>query len=89
MWCKVGLTELRLSVFHPYIVCIVAVVSAMVVMLHGIVPASFAGLALAYSSQLTGILQYTVRLAVETESRFTSVQRMDTYIKVAYSKVYN
>ena len=59
-----------------------AVTSGLVVALHGVVPAAFAGLALAFSGQLAGTLQYTVRLATETEARFISVQRMHTYFQV-------
>lgn len=33
-------------------------------------------------SQLTGLFQFTVRLASETEARFTSVERIHHYIKV-------
>lgn len=32
--------------------------------------------------QLTGLFQFTVRLASETEARFTSVERINHYIKV-------
>lgn len=64
-------------------VCIMGTTAGLIVSLHGLIPAAFAGLALAYSSQLTGILQNTVRWASETESRFTSVQRMHTYLQVS------
>nr|QST14989.1 ABCC5 protein [Diaphanosoma celebensis] len=62
-------------------VCGMAVTAGLVVALHGVVPAAFAGLALAFSGQLAGTLQYTVRLANETEARFISVQRMHTYFQ--------
>lgn len=32
--------------------------------------------------QLTGLFQFTVRLLTETEARFTSVERINHYIKV-------
>lgn len=32
--------------------------------------------------QLTGLFQFTVRLLAETEARFTSVERINHYIKV-------
>ena len=35
-----------------------------------------------FDFQLTGLFQFTVRLASETEARFTSVERIDHYIKV-------
>ena len=60
------------------------ITAGLVVTLRGVIPAAFAGLALAYSSQLTGILQNTVRWASETESRFTSVQRLHTYLQVSW-----
>ncbi|GFS03367.1 multidrug resistance-associated protein 5 [Elysia marginata] len=40
---------------------------------------AMAGLALAFSLQMSGLFQFTARLAVETEARFTSVQRMLEY----------
>lgn len=56
--------------------------------LRGSVEASFAGLALAYAAQLSGIFQYTVRLSTETEARFTSVQRISNYTKVGKLLLY-
>ncbi|XP_065575833.1 ATP-binding cassette sub-family C member 5-like isoform X12 [Artemia franciscana] len=50
--------------------------AAMVLAFHGQTDAAYAGLVLAYAAQLGGMLQYTVRLAAETESRFTSFQRL-------------
>ncbi|KAJ8340233.1 hypothetical protein SKAU_G00348660 [Synaphobranchus kaupii] len=38
------------------------------------------GLALSYTIQLTGMLQYVVRLSTELEARFTSVERLQEYI---------
>ncbi|KAJ8340242.1 hypothetical protein SKAU_G00348750 [Synaphobranchus kaupii] len=38
------------------------------------------GLALSYTIQLTGTLQYTVKLSTELEARFTSVERLQEYI---------
>ena len=56
--------------------------------LRGAVDASFAGLALAYATQLSGIFQYTVRLSTETEARFTSVQRLNDCSKVSDIYIY-
>ncbi|XP_070166360.1 ATP-binding cassette sub-family C member 5-like isoform X2 [Polyergus mexicanus] len=42
---------------------------------------AFAGLAMAYATQMTGIFQYTVRLMSETEVRFISVERISYYLK--------
>uniref|UniRef100_A0AAQ4P4I1 ATP-binding cassette sub-family C member 5 n=1 Tax=Gasterosteus aculeatus aculeatus TaxID=481459 RepID=A0AAQ4P4I1_GASAC len=41
---------------------------------------SLKGLALSYTMQLTGLLQYTVRQATEVEARFNSVERLQEYI---------
>uniref|UniRef100_A0A3Q1G7M3 ATP-binding cassette, sub-family C (CFTR/MRP), member 12 n=1 Tax=Acanthochromis polyacanthus TaxID=80966 RepID=A0A3Q1G7M3_9TELE len=38
------------------------------------------GLALSYTIQLTGLLQYVVRQATEVEARFNSVERLQEYI---------
>lgn len=63
------------------------ITGGLVVGLRGMIPPAFAGLALAYAGQLTGILQNTVRWASETESRFTSVQRMQTSLQVYYAHI--
>uniref|UniRef100_A0A8C6TDA5 Si:ch211-221f10.2 n=1 Tax=Neogobius melanostomus TaxID=47308 RepID=A0A8C6TDA5_9GOBI len=42
---------------------------------------AYAGLAISYAVQLTGLFQFTVRLLAETEARFTSVERISHYIK--------
>ena len=45
---------------------------------HSMNPA-LAGLALSYSVQMSGLFQFTARLFIETEARFTSVQRILKY----------
>ncbi|XP_058238228.1 ATP-binding cassette sub-family C member 12 isoform X1 [Hemibagrus wyckioides] len=45
-----------------------------------VVNPSLKGLALSYTIQLTGILQYVVRLSTEVEAKFTSVERLQEYI---------
>ncbi|KAJ4947567.1 hypothetical protein JOQ06_009602 [Pogonophryne albipinna] len=42
---------------------------------------SLKGLALSYTIQLTGVLQYVVRQSTEVEARFNSVERLQEYIK--------
>ncbi|KAF5904416.1 multidrug resistance-associated protein 9, partial [Clarias magur] len=41
---------------------------------------SLKGLAISYTIQLTGMLQYVVRLSTEVEAKFTSVERLQEYI---------
>uniref|UniRef100_A0AAQ5XR03 ATP-binding cassette sub-family C member 5 n=1 Tax=Amphiprion ocellaris TaxID=80972 RepID=A0AAQ5XR03_AMPOC len=43
---------------------------------------SLKGLAISYTIQLTGMLQYVVRQATEVEARFNSVERLQEYITV-------
>lgn len=65
-----------------FAVCVTSCTALLALFLRGAVDASFAGLALAYAAQLSGIFQYTVRLSTETEARFTSVQRLSDCSKV-------
>ncbi|GFN86327.1 multidrug resistance-associated protein 5, partial [Plakobranchus ocellatus] len=44
---------------------------------------ALAGLALSYCVQMSGLLQFTTRLAVETEARLTSAQRMLEYCNIS------
>ncbi|XP_054464309.1 ATP-binding cassette sub-family C member 12 isoform X2 [Anoplopoma fimbria] len=55
---------------------------ALFVVLSGndVISSSLKGLALSYTIQLTGLLQYTVRQATEVEARFNSVERLQEYI---------
>ncbi|XP_078581936.1 ATP-binding cassette sub-family C member 5-like [Branchiostoma floridae x Branchiostoma japonicum] len=53
----------------------------LVVLFQGTTPASQAGLVLTYALQIAGNLQYLVRTTAETESTFTSVERLRHYIK--------
>lgn len=48
---------------------------------------AFAGLAMAYATQMTGVFQYTVRLMSETEVRFISVERISYYLKVEFISI--
>ncbi|XP_023933084.1 multidrug resistance-associated protein 5-like [Lingula anatina] len=46
-----------------------------------IMPPALAGLALSYAIQMTGLFQFTIRLSIESEARFTSVERIQHYIQ--------
>ncbi|XP_059848901.1 ATP-binding cassette sub-family C member 12 [Hypanus sabinus] len=50
------------------------------------IPASNKGLALSYAVQLTGLLQMCIRMGIETESRFLSVERIMEYILTGVSE---
>uniref|UniRef100_A0A671FZU3 ATP-binding cassette sub-family C member 5 n=1 Tax=Rhinolophus ferrumequinum TaxID=59479 RepID=A0A671FZU3_RHIFE len=62
-------------------IALITTTGLMVVLMHGQIPPAYAGLAISYAVQLTGLFQFTVRLASETEARFTSVERINHYIK--------
>ncbi|ELW46895.1 Multidrug resistance-associated protein 5 [Tupaia chinensis] len=56
-------------------IALITTTGLMIVLMHGQIPPAYAGLAIAYA------VQFTVRLASETEARFTSVERINHYIK--------
>ncbi|XP_070510894.1 ATP-binding cassette sub-family C member 5-like isoform X3 [Cardiocondyla obscurior] len=58
--------------------CIIAL---LVISFKNEISPAFAGLAMAYATQMTGVFQYTVRLMSETEMRFISVERISYYLK--------
>ncbi|KAM6924039.1 ATP-binding cassette sub-family C member 5 [Xenentodon cancila] len=62
-------------------ISLITSVALLIVFMHNQIPAAYAGLAISYAVQLTGLFQFTVRLLTETEARFTSVERINHYIK--------
>uniref|UniRef100_A0A4D5R9Z5 ABC protein, subfamily ABCC n=1 Tax=Scolopendra viridis TaxID=118503 RepID=A0A4D5R9Z5_SCOVI len=76
--CGMRWLALRLDLL---VVSITVITGLFVVLTHGHVSPAYAGLAMAYAAQLTGLFQYTVRLCTETEARFTSVERIHGYIQ--------
>ena len=70
--------RLRLDLFSTSMVTVSA---GLVLILHlyvGIEPA-LSGLVLSYSTQLTGLLQYTTRVMAQVDALFTSVERLQHY----------
>ncbi|XP_057203387.1 multidrug resistance-associated protein 5 [Triplophysa rosa] len=76
--CAMRWLAVRLDVIS---VALISITALMIVLMHGNIPPAYAGLAISYAVQLTGLFQFTVRLASETEARFTSVERINHYIK--------
>uniref|UniRef100_A0A672RNK1 ATP-binding cassette, sub-family C (CFTR/MRP), member 5 n=1 Tax=Sinocyclocheilus grahami TaxID=75366 RepID=A0A672RNK1_SINGR len=76
--CAMRWLAVRLDVIC---VALISITALMIVLMHGQIPPAYAGLAISYAVQLTGLFQFTVRLASETEARFTSVERIHHYIK--------
>ncbi|XP_061690972.1 ATP-binding cassette sub-family C member 5 isoform X1 [Syngnathoides biaculeatus] len=62
-------------------ILLITAVALLIVFMHQQIPPAYAGLAISYAVQLTGLFQFTVRLLTETEARFTSVERINHYIK--------
>ncbi|XP_017536075.1 ATP-binding cassette sub-family C member 5 isoform X1 [Manis javanica] len=62
-------------------IALITTTGLMIVLMHGQISPAYSGLAISYAVQLTGLFQFTVRLASETEARFTSVERINHYIK--------
>uniref|UniRef100_A0A8C5GX79 ATP-binding cassette sub-family C member 5 n=1 Tax=Gouania willdenowi TaxID=441366 RepID=A0A8C5GX79_GOUWI len=62
-------------------IALITAVALLIVFMHNQIPPAYAGLAISYAVQLTGLFQFTVRLLSETEARFTSVERINHYIK--------
>ncbi|XP_069753243.1 ATP-binding cassette sub-family C member 5 isoform X4 [Narcine bancroftii] len=77
--CAMRWLAVRLDVVSIILIGTTAVI---IVFMHGHIPPAYAGLAISYAIQLTGLFQFTVRLASETEARFTSVERIHHYIKL-------
>uniref|UniRef100_A0A8C6K997 ATP-binding cassette sub-family C member 5 n=1 Tax=Nothobranchius furzeri TaxID=105023 RepID=A0A8C6K997_NOTFU len=61
-------------------ISLITAVALLIVFMHSQIPPAYAGLAISYAVQLTGLFQFTVRLLTETEARFTSVERINHYI---------
>ncbi|XP_042315891.1 multidrug resistance-associated protein 5 isoform X1 [Sceloporus undulatus] len=76
--CAMRWLAVRLDIVS---IALITTTGLMIVLMHGQIPSAYAGLAISYAVQLTGLFQFTVRLASETEARFTSVERIDHYIK--------
>ncbi|XP_064615188.1 ATP-binding cassette sub-family C member 5-like [Liolophura sinensis] len=61
-------------------ICVTGITGFLCVFTHESIPPAMAGLALAFAIQITGLFQFTIRMAIETEARFTSVERIQYYI---------
>ncbi|KAM4742656.1 ATP-binding cassette sub-family C member 5 isoform 2-T3 [Anableps anableps] len=76
--CAMRWLAVRLDIIS---VSLISMTALMMVLMHGQITPAYAGLAISYAVQLTGLFQFTVRLASETEARFTSMERIHHYIQ--------
>ncbi|XP_046465704.1 ATP-binding cassette sub-family C member 5-like isoform X6 [Neodiprion pinetum] len=60
---------------------VIAITAFLVITLQGELPPALAGLALSYAAHISGVFQYTIRLASETEVKFISVERINHYLR--------
>jgi ABC-type multidrug transport system fused ATPase/permease subunit len=73
---------LRLDLISTLVVLSVGLIAVLVVDFGSNVDHNILGLALVYSIQLSGILQWTVRTVIETENSMTSVERLLAFNKI-------
>ncbi|KAM9375837.1 ATP-binding cassette sub-family C member 5 [Pholidichthys leucotaenia] len=76
--CAVRWLAVRLDLIS---ISLITAVALFIVFMQDQIPPAYSGLAISYVVQLTGLFQFTVRLLTETEARFTSVERINHYIK--------
>ncbi|XP_077967877.1 ATP-binding cassette sub-family C member 5-like isoform X2 [Styela clava] len=77
-WLAVRLDAMTISV--TFLISLLVVLTTIYDIGVGETTAAYAGLALSYSVQMTGLFQVCVRFSVETESYYTSVERVVEYI---------
>ena len=75
-WMASRWLALRLDLIANMIVFSVAVLAVAIANAGNFVDPNLLGLALVYSLQLTGLLQWTVRVTIETENNMTAVERL-------------
>ncbi|XP_063045855.1 ATP-binding cassette sub-family C member 5 isoform X2 [Engraulis encrasicolus] len=76
--CAMRWLAVRLDIVS---ITLITLTALLIVLMHHQIPPAYAGLAISYAVQLTGLFQFTIRLLAETEARFTSVERINHYIK--------
>ncbi|XP_043917910.1 multidrug resistance-associated protein 5 [Protopterus annectens] len=67
-------------------ITIITTTSMFIVLMSGQISPAFAGLAISYAIQLTGLFQFTTRLASDSEARFVSVEKINHYIQTLESE---
>eukprot|EP00057_Strongylocentrotus_purpuratus_P027802 XP_011682276.1 PREDICTED: multidrug resistance-associated protein 5 [Strongylocentrotus purpuratus] len=68
------------------VLVIITITNLMVVLKHGSVPPTLAGLAISYAMQLTGLFQFTMSMVADAEARFLSAERILQYTKLLESE---
>lgn len=71
-----------------FTVVITGITAFLAITLHGQVAPALAGLAIAYAATISGIFQYVIRMVSEAETRFISVERINSYVMVSIFSVF-
>lgn len=66
----------RLDFIGVCLIFLVAILAVGIAYQGGTVDPNYLGMALVYALQLTGLLQWTVRVTIETETNMTAVERL-------------
>ena len=74
---------LRLDMVSNFIILFVSLMAVLVVDYGGSVDRNMLGMALVYSLQLMGMLQWTVRVTIETENNMTAAERLLAFNDIA------
>ncbi|KAL3847030.1 hypothetical protein ACJMK2_017966 [Sinanodonta woodiana] len=82
-WCSNRWLAVRLDLMSAFVI---GITGMLIILTYDNITPSMAGLAMAFAIQMTGLFQYTIRTSLETEARFTSVQRLQAYSKEVESE---
>ncbi|KAK3604646.1 hypothetical protein CHS0354_007189 [Potamilus streckersoni] len=82
-YCSNRWLSVRLDLMSAFVI---GITGMLILLTYENITPSLAGLAMAFAIQMTGLFQYTIRTSLETEARFTSVQRLQVYSKEVESE---
>eukprot|EP01034_Spumella_vulgaris_P041976 gene41976-52031_t len=82
-WMSNRWLALRLDIVSNLIVFAVAILGVVITDNGGGIDSNLLGIGLVYSLQLTALLQWTVRQAIDAETNATSVERLLAFVDIA------
>lgn len=85
-WMTNRWLSLRIDVLSAVIYMAVAIFSVLQIKWGANLNPNYVGIALVYTLQLTGIMQHTIRAAIETENGMTSVERLLQFSNIPREK---
>ena len=83
-WMSSRWLALRADLFSNLIILFVSVIAVVMKDNDAPIDENVLGLALIYAMQLTGLLQWTIRVVTETENHMTGVERLSAFGEVHY-----